>query len=231
MRCPSSRASTRRPCWSATPRPTSGSRREASDDMDLFVLVQKLDAYGTPLQAVHRARTRARWSTTSPTTAPPILRYKGSDGRLRASARHLDEDSVDRRRSRPHLRPGREALARRDRRARDRPAADRARIPPRRAAALRRQLAQPPRNDDARHPRVRRRQRGTARRPHRRRACLLPAGLRCRPAEPGITTTAGGAVGPWRSAAARTAARRGVVSPTISAVSVNLPVPQPIYRA
>ncbi|MDJ0336679.1 CocE/NonD family hydrolase [Cryobacterium sp. PH31-O1] len=63
---------------------------QGSDDMDLFVLVQKLDANGTPLQAF-----------TVPNHSPmihdltdhgaTILRYKGSDGRLRVSARHLDE--------------------------------------------------------------------------------------------------------------------------------------------
>ena len=61
-----------------------------ADDIDLFVLVQKLDAYGTPLQAF-----------TIPNQSPmvhdltdhgaTILRYKGSDGRLRVSLRHLDE--------------------------------------------------------------------------------------------------------------------------------------------
>ena len=62
-----------------------------SDDMDLFVLIQKLDRFGTPLQAF-----------TVPNQSPmvhdvtdhgaTVLRYKGSDGRLRVSTRHLDED-------------------------------------------------------------------------------------------------------------------------------------------
>ena len=58
--------------------------------MDLFVLVQKLDAYGTPLQAftVPNQSARAHDLTDHGAT---ILRYKGSDGRLRVSARHLDE--------------------------------------------------------------------------------------------------------------------------------------------
>ena len=61
-----------------------------ADDMDLFVLVQKLDAYGTPLQAftVPNRRAMAHDLTDHGAT---ILRYKGSDGRLRVSARHLDE--------------------------------------------------------------------------------------------------------------------------------------------
>lgn len=61
-----------------------------ADDMDLFVLVQKLDAYGTPLQAftVPNQSAMAHDLTDHGAT---ILRYKGSDGRLRVSARHLDE--------------------------------------------------------------------------------------------------------------------------------------------
>ncbi len=60
-----------------------------ADDMDLFVLVQKLDAYGTPLQAftVPNQSAVAHDLTDHGAT---ILRYKGSDGRLRVSARHLD---------------------------------------------------------------------------------------------------------------------------------------------
>ncbi|TFD58958.1 CocE/NonD family hydrolase [Cryobacterium suzukii] len=63
---------------------------QGSDDVDLFVLVQKLDAYGTPLQAftVPNQSAMAHDLTDHGAT---ILRYKGSDGRLRASARHLDE--------------------------------------------------------------------------------------------------------------------------------------------
>ena len=61
-----------------------------SDDMDLFVLVQKLDAFGTPLQAftVPNQSAMAHDLTDHGST---ILRYKGSDGRLRVSARNLDE--------------------------------------------------------------------------------------------------------------------------------------------
>ena len=60
-----------------------------ADDMDLFVLVQKLDAYGTALQAftVPNQSAIAHDLTDHGAT---ILRYKGSDGRLRVSARHLD---------------------------------------------------------------------------------------------------------------------------------------------
>jgi predicted acyl esterase len=60
-----------------------------ADDMDLFVLVQKLDAHGTPLAAftVPNQSAMAHDLTDHGAT---ILRYKGSDGRLRVSARHLD---------------------------------------------------------------------------------------------------------------------------------------------
>lgn len=62
-----------------------------SDDMDLFVLIQKLDAHGTPLQAftVPNQSARAHDLTDHGAT---ILRYKGADGRLRVSARQLDAD-------------------------------------------------------------------------------------------------------------------------------------------
>jgi predicted acyl esterase len=61
-----------------------------ADDMDLFVLVQKLDAYGTPLQQFTVPNQNARVHDLTDHGAS-ILRYKGSDGRLRVSARRLDE--------------------------------------------------------------------------------------------------------------------------------------------
>ncbi|MFE6365801.1 CocE/NonD family hydrolase [Streptomyces sp. NPDC057806] len=60
------------------------------DDMDLFVLVQKLDAYGTPLQQFTVPNQGALIQDVTERGAS-ILRYKGSDGRLRVSMRHLDE--------------------------------------------------------------------------------------------------------------------------------------------
>ena len=63
---------------------------DGADDMDLFVLVQKLDAYGTPLQAFTVPNQSAMGHDLTDHGAT-ILRYKGSDGRLRVSARHLDE--------------------------------------------------------------------------------------------------------------------------------------------
>jgi uncharacterized protein len=57
--------------------------------MDLFVLVQKLDVHGTPLQQFTVPNHNARIHDLTDHGAS-ILRYKGSDGRLRVSARHLD---------------------------------------------------------------------------------------------------------------------------------------------
>ncbi|MCK1992348.1 CocE/NonD family hydrolase [Peribacillus muralis] len=59
------------------------------DDMDLFVLFQKLDAYGTPLQQFTSPNQGGLMQDITERGAS-ILRYKGSDGRLRASLRNLD---------------------------------------------------------------------------------------------------------------------------------------------
>ncbi|MBM2620287.1 CocE/NonD family hydrolase [Actinoplanes sp. LDG1-06] len=59
-----------------------------SDDMDLFVLVQKLDAYGTPLQQF-TAHNQGALAQDLTERGASILRYKGPDGRLRVSLRHL----------------------------------------------------------------------------------------------------------------------------------------------
>jgi uncharacterized protein len=61
-----------------------------ADDMDLFVLLQKLDAHGTPLQAF-TVPNRSAIAHDLTDHGATILRYKGADGRLRVSARHLDE--------------------------------------------------------------------------------------------------------------------------------------------
>lgn len=60
-----------------------------ANDMDLFVLVQKLDAHGTPLQAF-TVPNRSAMAHDLTDHGATILKYKGSDGRLRVSARHLD---------------------------------------------------------------------------------------------------------------------------------------------
>lgn len=62
---------------------------QGTDDMDLFVLIQKLDAHGTPLQQFTVPNHNARIHDLTDHGAT-ILRYKGPDGRLRVSARHLD---------------------------------------------------------------------------------------------------------------------------------------------
>lgn len=61
-----------------------------ADDMDLFVLIQKLDKFGTPLQQFTAPNHNARVHDLTDHGAT-VLRYKGSDGRLRVSTRHLDE--------------------------------------------------------------------------------------------------------------------------------------------
>ncbi|UQX10995.1 CocE/NonD family hydrolase [Candidatus Mycobacterium methanotrophicum] len=60
------------------------------EDMDLFVLMQKLDAYGTPLAQFTVPNHNARVHDLTDHGAT-VLRYKGPDGRLRVSVRHLDE--------------------------------------------------------------------------------------------------------------------------------------------
>jgi len=64
---------------------------QGADDMDLFVLLQKLDRWGTPLQQFTVPNQTATVHDLTDHGAT-VLRYKGSDGRLRVSARHLDED-------------------------------------------------------------------------------------------------------------------------------------------
>jgi predicted acyl esterase len=62
-----------------------------ADDMDLFVLIQKLDKYGSPLQQFTAPNQTARVHDLTDHGAT-VLRYKGSDGRLRVSTRHLDDN-------------------------------------------------------------------------------------------------------------------------------------------
>ena len=63
---------------------------KGSDDMDLFLLLQKLDAHGSHLQQITVPNQGARMLDLTE-RGSSILRYKGSSGRLRVSARHLDE--------------------------------------------------------------------------------------------------------------------------------------------
>jgi uncharacterized protein len=60
-----------------------------ADDMELFLLLQKLDAQGSPLSQFTVPNQTARMQDLTERGCS-ILRYKGSDGRLRVSARHLD---------------------------------------------------------------------------------------------------------------------------------------------
>ncbi len=64
---------------------------DGADDMDLFVLVQKLDVYGTPLTQFTVPNHNARLHDVTD-YGGSILRYRGSDGRLRVSLRRLDDD-------------------------------------------------------------------------------------------------------------------------------------------
>ncbi len=72
------------------PKATLYVEARGSDDMDLFVLVQKLDAFGTPLSEFTTPNHSSMIQDVTDHGAT-ILRYKGSDGRLRVSARHLDD--------------------------------------------------------------------------------------------------------------------------------------------
>ena len=61
-----------------------------ADDLELFVLVQKLDKQGSHLQQFTALNHSAMLLDLTERGAT-VLRYSGSNGRLRVSARHLDE--------------------------------------------------------------------------------------------------------------------------------------------
>lgn len=63
---------------------------KGSDDMDLFLLVQKLDKHGNHLQQFVVPNQGALMQDLTE-NGGSVLRYKGSNGRLRVSARHLDK--------------------------------------------------------------------------------------------------------------------------------------------
>ncbi|MDR2919022.1 MAG: CocE/NonD family hydrolase [Tannerella sp.] len=63
---------------------------DGADDMDLFVLVQKLDVHGNHLQQFLVPNQGAMMQDLTD-NGGSVLKYKGSNGRLRVSARHLDE--------------------------------------------------------------------------------------------------------------------------------------------
>ncbi len=63
---------------------------DGSDDMDLFVFLQKLNAEGEQLEQFNIANHGPKIQAVTRKGAS-ILKYKGSNGRLRVSMRHLDE--------------------------------------------------------------------------------------------------------------------------------------------
>ena len=68
---------------------------DSSDDMDVFVFLQKLNADGEQLEQFNIPNHGPQMQALTRQGAA-ILKYKGSNGRLRASMRHLDEvDSTE----------------------------------------------------------------------------------------------------------------------------------------
>ena len=63
---------------------------DGADDLDLFVFLQKLDPSGVPLEQFNIPNHGPAMQALTQRGAA-ILKYKGSNGRLRASMRHLDE--------------------------------------------------------------------------------------------------------------------------------------------
>lgn len=63
---------------------------EGADDMDLFILVQKLDIHGNQLSQFTVPNQGAMMQDLTE-RGGSVLKYKGSNGRLRVSARHLDK--------------------------------------------------------------------------------------------------------------------------------------------
>lgn len=64
---------------------------DGADDMDLFILVQKLDVNGNHLQQFLVPNQGAMMQDLTE-NGGSVLKYKGSNGRLRVSARHLDKE-------------------------------------------------------------------------------------------------------------------------------------------
>lgn len=64
---------------------------DGSDDMDIFVFLQKLNADGKPLEQFNVPNDGPMMDKMTQNGAA-ILKYKGSNGRLRASMRHLDKN-------------------------------------------------------------------------------------------------------------------------------------------
>ncbi|HJD75132.1 MAG TPA: CocE/NonD family hydrolase [Bacteroides reticulotermitis] len=64
---------------------------DGADDMDLFILIQKLDVHGNHLQQFIVPNQGAMMQDLTE-RGGSVLRYKGPNGRLRVSARHLDKE-------------------------------------------------------------------------------------------------------------------------------------------
>ena len=64
---------------------------DGSDDMDVFVLLQELDADGVALEQFN-VPNHGEPIATFTRSGASILNYKGSNGRLRVSLRKLDEE-------------------------------------------------------------------------------------------------------------------------------------------
>lgn len=64
---------------------------DGSDDMDILVYLYKLDKYGSHLQQFVVPNMTARMHDLTD-NGGSVLRYKGSNGRLRVSMRHLDKE-------------------------------------------------------------------------------------------------------------------------------------------
>lgn len=65
---------------------------DGSDDMDLFVFLHKLDAGGKRFE-VTNVPGHSPLPRVLPRNGASVLKYKASDGRLRVSVRHLDEQT------------------------------------------------------------------------------------------------------------------------------------------
>ena len=71
------------------PKATLWVEADGGDDLDLFVILQKLNADGEPLEQFNIPNHGPQMQALTSTGAS-ILKYKGSNGRLRASRRRLD---------------------------------------------------------------------------------------------------------------------------------------------
>ena len=107
---------------------------DGADDMDLFVLVQKLDRNGTPLQQFTVPNHGALMQDLTE-RAHRCCGTRGPNGPLARVRSTPGPDVVDRCGPRAHLRPDREAEPRRDRRRRNRPVPNRSGVPSRRSSS------------------------------------------------------------------------------------------------